>query len=159
MEVALDTVAVFTPDNLRAQESKMRDERWGQELRTLQRTGEQADIEYLTPLLEDAQQALAVSRGDTTAGHAANQKFLESADRLKKKLELIQALQGAGHLDRILVDANFLVDSLSEALTGRGPAAEPARIESDVPQGHLSIGGSDGSDDARFVPDEDDLVE
>lgn len=161
MDVALDTVAVFTPADLRAQEIKMRDERWVQKLRTLQRTGEQTDVEYVTSLLKDPQQALAlaVSRRDTTAGHAADQEFLESADRSKKLLELIQVLQGAGHLDRIPVDAKFLVAALSEALTGRAPAVEPARIESDVTRGRLSIGGGDGSDDARFVPDEDDLVE
>ncbi len=161
MDVALDTVAVFTPDDLRVQETKMRDERWEQKFRTLQRTGEQADVEYLTPLLEDAQLALAlaVSRRDTTAGHAANQKFLQSVDQSKRLLELIQILEGAGHIDRIPVDAKFLVATLSEALTGRAPAAEPARIESDVTRGRLSIGGGNGSDDARFVPDEDDLVE
>lgn len=161
MNVALDTVAVFTPADLRTQETKMRNERWDQEFRTLQRTGEWADIEYLTTQLEDTKQALAlaVSRGDITAGEAADRKFVELAGQRKSLLELIQVLEKSGHIDRIPVDTKLLIDSLSEAITGRLSTSALAQVNPDASQARLSIDKGDRPDDARFVPDEDDLVE
>lgn len=148
MEVALDAIAVRTPADLRTQETKMRDERWDQKLRSLQRTGEQTDVTRLTALLADPQRALAlaVSLGDITAGQAADQEFSELDKRLNKSYEIIKFLQENGHLDRVPLDAKLLVDWHFEAITGS-------------PQGYLAITGGDGSGGAVFMPDEDDPAE
>jgi hypothetical protein len=153
MDVTLATVEVFTPHDLRTQEKRMRDERWEQRYTSLKLGGERESVDQMAELLANPgqAQALAVARGDTTAGEAATHAFAERTDMRKNLQQLVEALRETGHLDRIPVDAKPLVDSLTESITGQPVSAQSSRqaVDSGNPQ---------VNDGPRYVVDEDDLA-
>jgi len=79
MDVALAAVEVFTPDDLRTQEKRMRDERWAQRYNTLKLGGERDFVDQTSELLSNLElaQSLAVARGELSAAEAATRAYAE----------------------------------------------------------------------------------
>ena len=132
----------------------MRDERWEQRYTTLKLGGERDSVDQMAELLANPgqAQALAVARGDATAGEAATRAFTERTEMRQNLQQLVSVLRETGHLDRIPVDAKPLVDSLTESITGQPASAQ-------VPRQALDRGKASADEGPRYVVDEDDLAD
>jgi hypothetical protein len=160
MDVMLATVEVFTPNDLRAQEKRMRDELWDQRYNTLKFSGERESVDQMSEMLANPEeaQALAVARGDISAGDAAVRAFAERDHKRESLQTFVDTLKQTGHLDRIPIDAKPLVDSLTESITGQPGPGTP--IPLGPPAARRAINGhtpAEEDEGPRYVVDKDDL--
>lgn len=162
MAIELDSVEVFTPDELRDFARTKRDTDWQQTIDELRRMGERKAVEFLKEMLitSDDARALAVSRGDIDSGDAAKQVAAREADQQRGALDLIKVLADSDRMDRVPLDIQHLFDSAVRSLTGQPTTpTNPDPINTVEPR-PLTAGGraTNPDSDGRYIPDEDDLV-
>lgn len=160
MTIALHRVDVYTPKDLRDYTKNTRDTKWQHAIDDLRRMGEQEAVSYLTAMLgtPEGARALAVQRGDLDTSTAAEQVAASRSEQTRATLDLIKVMADNDYLDRVPLDIKNLFDSAVESLTGRQAAG---RLGVDVRTPAKRINGSDPDREAeaRFIPDEDDLVD
>lgn len=159
MDVTLSTVDVATPTALVDQAKRLRDEEWRHMYERLRRSFEEEDAHRLTDLLRggpEGIEALAISRGDITAGQAADRAYAGQDEKQRRLLEILGVLQKDGHLDRLRVDADVLVDAFTDSIAPRRADRQlPERPERSQPRSVTGRNTGDQSED--FVLDEDEL--
>lgn len=161
VQVRLSTVDVFKPTSLVKHTSQLRDDRWAQKEKEQRLRYEQTEAERMHGLLRsgpEALQALAIARGDVTAGQAADQAFVREQEKQQKLLDAIDLLQKSGHLDRLPgLEPALLVEALTESIMPARSDDRPRRAlstPSHEPAHSLRRGTSDDED---LLIDEDEL--
>lgn len=158
VEVSFSTVEVSKPAALVDHASAIRDEVWRQRLQELVRSAEIADAGVLADLIRsgpESLEGLAVSRGDITAGQAADRAYQVQDEKQRKLTEMLALLQKDGHLDRLRVDADVLVDAFTDSITPRR-AAQAELPKADRFRDHRGVAGRPAASEDLIV-DEDEL--
>ncbi|MFB6392501.1 hypothetical protein AAFH96_05215 [Polymorphospora sp. 2-325] len=159
VEVVFSTVEVSKPTGLVEHASRMRDEQWRQLEQRLRRSFEADDAGWIADLIRCGPEgvvALAISRGDITAGQAADRAYQVTDEKQRKLAEMLALLQKDGHLDRLRVDADILVDAFTDSITPRRAAAGPELGKVDREWERRGIAGKPARTE-DLVLDEDEL--
>ena len=121
MTVAFAATSVLTPDELRAHEQLMRDEKWRQKLARLTSSGEDEQIKRMRELVTDGSAgltALGLARREIHPVDAVRDAR-EDEERARSYLTAaVELLQKTGHMDYVGLDANGVVRTWYEQLTG-----------------------------------------
>lgn len=125
----------------------------------LRRSFEEEDAQRLADLLRggpEGIEALAISRGDITAGQAADRAYAGRDEKEQRLLDMLGVLQKDGHLDRLRVDADVLVDAFTDSIAPRRPDRQ-LRERSESTRPRSVTGRAAGDEGEDFVLDEDEL--
>lgn len=161
MQIRLLNVAVDTPTALVQHATRMRDVKWQ---RIVDRLAEDYELEKAEALADlilqgpERVEALAIARGEQTAAVAAQRAYDRESETQRSITDLLAILQKDGHLDRIHVDADTLVQTLSDSFRLRNRSA-PGRLEGRDQRGPArGIEAGDPREPVQdLVLDEDDL--
>jgi hypothetical protein len=157
MDAKLLTVDVATPTALVHHATQLRDKEWQHIRDTLSVGFEMEKAEKLADLIRsgpEALEGLAIARGETSAGLAADRAYDREKEMQHSITELLSILQKDGHLDRLNVDVDILVQAFTDSIRPRRSESAP-RIESRSRR--ESARSITAAGDDELVLDEDEL--
>lgn len=128
LSITLRSSGVLTPDELRAHERRLRDERWQQEYKKLHAVGEAHDISRHQSYVDQGSSALTavgLARGETPVNDAINNARDDERRKQEQIAEAFRILQQNGALDYIDINPTEMANAYLESLMGQR-----------VPRGH-----------------------
>ena len=163
LDISLVGVDVLTPDDLRSQSRKLRDERWRRQVDEQTYAREDENVQRLAEHLAKGEQqvtALGIAHGDVNIAHVL--EWLRESDlrRDTQLMEMAKLMAKEGHFDRIPVDGMSIVEAFMKRIVGVAPAVA-ARADGKGTDDRPELpSGRDDEDDKgpQHVPDEDELA-